>query len=228
MASNRFSDALEIVVSEAQYKQLRSELAAIPGGVNRAIVGAINKTLPQGRTLIVRRLHGILAIKSQGNIRRRTTIIRASMGRKQGVVRILARPIALTNFNVKDTRIRSEKRDKATGKLLFQRLRKKAGSGVTAQIYRGGAIEKFPYAFIADGRSGNRHVFERQYRGDKRVARLPIFSRKGVSLLSVFEDEPGLERELTEKVADVFAVQLRSQIDRLLNRRRIDRPDEQK
>lgn len=205
--------AVIVEVDEAQYDRLRRELAGIPFGVQKATVGAINKTVAQGRTVVVDKLFDLLAIRRRGDILRHTTTVPATVERPVGKVVIDGRRIGLINFTVKDTRTK--------------RGRGKAGNGrgVTAQVYRHGDTWVLPHAFIATGASGNRHVFQRQpVGGGKLSPRLPIVSKQGLSLFKVYQDTPAIEAASLARIRTIFNEQLLSQIDRLLGRRKVDRP----
>lgn len=210
MASKRKINFARIEVGKEMADSIAFELQAIPNGVDRAISGAVNKTLPKGRTFAVNRLHKLLAVRKKGAItssqggNSRFAIVKATPSRPSGFLRILGRPIALWNFQVKDTR--NKKRN--------------TGQGVFYQLYRSGSRKRLPHAFIAAGEQGNKHVFQRA----TGAGRLPIFSHIGLSLYDVgTRDHPEVQAETQTMMADDFGRQILSQVDRLLGRKKTDR-----
>lgn len=210
MASNRLIPAIEIKVSSAQMLKLETELKDIKDGVPRAIMSAINKTVSQGRTVAVRELANVLTVKT-GNIRARTSVLKATRKKLFGSVTILGRRIGLINFKVKDT-------GKGKG-------RGRTGKGVIAQAYKNSPPERFPKAFIAMGKENNKHVFERRRKDGKLAPRLPIFSRKGLSLLDVYKQTPSIQNATETKIKAIFGEKLKSATDWLLNRKNGERPE---
>ena len=216
MANDRHLSAVRVRVSQEQIDNLRTELAGVKNGVNKAVVGAINKTLPKGRTIVVDQLWEKLAIKRRGNIFHRTSVIKATSANPAGAIRILGRQIGLINFKTKDTN-----------------ARRRGGSGVIAQLYRSGESEIFPKAFIGIGASDNKHVFQRlpgkghiitdkaHHKPNIGRRAQSLESLKGMSLLKAYKDHPEIEAASVEKVGAEFGNQLSSQIDRLLKRRKV-------
>ncbi len=197
--------AVEIKVNPQQLRELESELGAIKGGLNRALSSAINKTVAQGRTVAIQMLADTLTVK-KSNIRARTDTKKASPKNLAGAIKILGRRIGLINFKYKDT-------GKGKG-------RNRKGKGVFVQAYKAGVPEIFPKAFVATGKSANKHIFRR--RGS--AGRLPIDSLKGLSLLDVYKKTPGIQQATQKKIADIFAEKLRSASDWVLNKRKTSPP----
>lgn len=212
--------AVVITVDPAQVERIQRELSGVKNGLQRALVDAINKVLPKGRTVAVNGLAALLTVK-RSNIFKRTNVERANRSKPFGIVRIMGRRIGLINFEHKDTRTKKAKKKWGD---------KSAGRGVIARAYKGGAQEVFPHAFVAVGRraaktgEGNKHVFERAKTGGKRAPRLPIWSRRGLSLLDVYKEHPELVRETERKIQESLAEAVESQVDRILGRRKADRP----
>lgn len=202
MASNSHGVVTTITVSAAQLDNLNAELGGIPGAVNKAIIGAINKTLPKVRTDTVNALRDRLTA-SRSNIFQRTSIVKATSATSSGFVRILARRIGLINFKHRSLR----------------------GRGIEVTILQGGGAEQFRHAFIARGASNNQHIFQRKFIGGKPTPRMPIESLKSISLMRFFNTQPGMAEAATKRAGDDFNEALLSQIDRILQHRRAQRPE---
>jgi hypothetical protein len=148
------SSDFTIEIDERTYGDLRRELGEMPGAVDRAVVSAVNKTLSQGRTLIVDRLFALLNVK-RGEIRKRVTVPhngKATRDKPEGKIKIGKSRMGLINFGAKDTRTRK-------GKGAFGTAA--AGRGVDVQVYRQGESANFPRAFIARYR-GKATVLQRK------------------------------------------------------------------
>lgn len=225
------SNDLRIELDERTYSDLQRELRDLPGAVERATVAAINRTLTQGRTLIVDRITELLNVKSRAEIRKRVSVPRggkATQAKPIGRIRVGKNRMGLILFGAKDTR---KKKGKGSAR---------SGRGVIVQIYKGGPTKILPQAFIAKYR-GKPQVLERKEGTGglvktgrasvirsvlgKRVPRLPIIPKVGPSPADVFDDNPAIEREAKDKIQAVLRNNVLSQIDRLLNRRKIDRPE---
>jgi hypothetical protein len=231
------SSDFTIEIDERTYGDLRRELGEMPGAVDRAVVSAVNKTLSQGRTIIVDRLFALLNVK-RGEIRKRVTVPhngKATRDKPEGKIKIGKSRMGLINFGAKDTRTRK-------GKGAFGTAA--AGRGVDVQVYRQGESANFPRAFIARYR-GKATVLQRKQgtvlkptgqktsygtdikqrvQLDSLVGRFPIIPLVGPSPAEAFAKHPQIETEARAKIGSILREQCLSQIDRLLKRRKIDRP----
>jgi hypothetical protein len=215
MASDHRGVAVTISINQRQIDELARELTGIKNGVPKAISGAINKLLPKGRTEVVNGLADVLtakksAIRRMPSGKERITIVRSSPTTLEGRIKVLTRKIGLVNFK------------HAVSKT----------AGVTFQIYKGGGAVRLRHAFRAVGRNANKHIFQRQRRGIGKgtaggfslnpnrgfVARLPIESMQGPSLLTVYRNHPGLHTRVEKRIADELQKELDSQVSRLLKR----------
>lgn len=205
--------AVTVKFDERQVERARVELAGISNGLSKALAGAINKVLTKGRTEVVRGLSETLAVKPS-RIRQtpggteRISIRRAMPSKLEGFIKILARPIGLINFKIKEKR---KKKGRKYGAVY-------PGEGIFGQVYKSGPAFRLKHAFIAKGRSGNVHVFQRTRKGSKYVARQPIEALKGPSLLTVYREHPELHERTERRIADELAKELDSQINRFLKR----------
>ncbi|MGC4033689.1 MAG: phage tail protein [Tepidisphaeraceae bacterium] len=187
--------------------QARTALQGLPGAVDKAAVAAVNKTLTRMRTQVSKGLagpRGFLNLK-QANLKRRLIVKKATRTSLIGSLKIMGRPIGLVNFNAKDTR-----------RSTYDR----SGQGVHVQVIRGGPrvgnygsqgqFNDLDHAFIAEGLSGNRHVFMRRFE-----SRLPLDNLYSQRLYDLFKISP-VPAKLREFVPDELDKQIRSQIDRFL------------
>jgi hypothetical protein len=186
------------------------ELAGVSNGFNRAIVGAINKSVPKGRTIVIEGLMEKLAVKKRITVAGRVRAVKASLAAGAeaavGYIKVAARAISLTSFQHRDTRDKKHN----------------AGQGVFVRQFKDQPETQYPRAFKATGEGGAKQIFER-VPGAKRY---PLVARKGVSLLDVYRGQPQLRQEATAKIGQELRKDLFSQIDRLLKRRKSDRPQD--
>ncbi len=191
------SRILSIGVNESQLRDLTETLAHVTNGVPRAISGAINKVLPKARTRFVKAVGDRITVPARA-IRERVAIRKATPANLEGFVTVTRRPIPLIEFKARQTK----------------------RGGVTVQVRKGTAREKFPDSFIATMTSGHTGVFRRRFKGKGRVPRLPIDERYGPTVLGIVTGAPGLlQHELVVATEDLQR-QIGSQVDRLLQRKK--------
>lgn len=207
--------SLRIRFADDKVRAAEADLAGIRNGLPRAISGAINKLLKKTRTRTTQELANIVTV-APNNIRRRITKVDSTVKTLRGAVHIQLRQIALINFKFKEKR-----RKKKWGTAA-------SGTGVEVQIFKNGPAQRFPHAFVAKGRrdqkggGGNRHIFERvRSAAGKRVARFPIVSLKGVSMMKVFESRPDAQRRVRDYIDAETPKELDSQVNYLLKRRKV-------
>lgn len=206
---------VNIGFATAALKQAQDDLREIPNGLPRAMSGAINKTLPKLRTLLIGDVREQIDIKA-GDVRDRMRIERASPSKLSGAVVIDRKAIPLIDFKARQ------------GK-----------KGVTVSV-RKGQRELLRGTFIATMKSGHVGVFERKSRVPgsnvkprrliirdehgrrKQTSELPIQERFGPTPLAVIERTPGLLEKRVDATQEDLSVQLASQVDRLLSRRKPD------
>jgi len=132
-----------MVPYEQQINQLKSKLISYKAiEVPRAVASALNKT---GQRVVTRTVKGVAKslVVPQKEVRKRVYLSRANAKNMRVRVRNYYRGISAINLKARDT---------GKGGWLGRK-----GRGVRAQGKR-----HYPNAFIAYGRKGNRHVFERQ------------------------------------------------------------------
>lgn len=191
------SRILSIGVNESQLRDLTDTLEHIKNGVPRAISGAINKVLPKSRTRFVRAVGDRITTPAR-SIRDRIAIRKASPATLEGHITVTRKKIPLIDFRARQTK----------------------RGGVTVQVRKGAARERFPDSFITTMASGHTGVFRRRRKGKGRVPRLPIDERMGPTVHGVVTGAPGLLDAELRTAMDDLGVQLESQVDRLLKRRK--------
>lgn len=206
---------LRVTFEPDALRRADEDLKGVTNGLPRAQAGAINKVLPRIRTVVTNELGGVLTAKRNNILGRVRIGHKATPQKLSGSIHIQLRQIALINFKHKEKR---RKRGWGT---------RASGSGVTVQIYKNGAAQTFPHAFIATGRrdqsggGGNRHIFQRvSNAAGRRVARFPVVSLKGVSLMKEYQKRPDMQARVNDRIGLETTKQLESQTDRLLKRPR--------
>jgi len=218
---------LSLTVSDAQVAALVADLGEIPKGVPKAIVGAINKTLATGRSLVVKRLTKELALK-QKVIRDTIGIRKATYDTKRGVITISRKGISLMQFSPIPAVPAYEHKVALIRKLVqkgqgIEKLRLPAG--VSVRVRPGKPREILKGTYVAKMRSGHVGVYERRRTGGKRAPRLPIQERFGPTPEGVFSHAPGVAADVMSQLGATLQKNLDSQVDRLLDRKKADRPE---
>lgn len=220
MAAKFQGVGIDVEIDEASYEKAKQDLEGITRGIDRAMTGAINKTLAKGKTMVIRQLASILTAKQSA--------IRATPGGTErimatpayggeGHLRILGRRIGAINFKLKKT-----------------------SKGYVVQYFKdGGSGVQRPGSFIGmgapnqKGDGGNTHLFERL--GDKSRVRNPHYLPNknrlrekigvisGLSLFDVYKGRSKWAKEVSQFLAEDVKEQLLSQTDRLLNRSKSER-----
>lgn len=225
----RTAGAVRIVATAEQLERLRDDLRDVKNGVPRAMVAAENKTASKGKTIVVDGIFETLNIQDRGEIRKRVHVTRATMSKPTAVIHVTRSRMNLAKFGARDT----------------TRRRHHTGQGVFVTVYRGGGEQQMPRAFIASYR-GKKTVLQRKdqlrlvetgvttwYGGIVRraqrvrgelVPRLPIIPLVGPSPMEVLEERQDVQSKVVRLIEVDFGEQLLSQTDRLLNRRKADRP----
>ncbi len=202
-----------IEVNKGILEQVQRELAEMPEKIQPLLVAAINRTLSTGKTRIVRRL------RKESGIRRNVIAERISTRKAKKVRgalpfgRIIIRPrrIPLIEF-VTERSLRAW----ASGAAQQRRAL------VEVKLPRR-EREDVPAAFIHKGRGGPQ-VLQRQHKGTGFVPRYPLFIRFGPSLVEMFENLAGLQEEELNGIGEVLDKNILSQLDRVLQRSKADRP----
>ena len=191
--TSRARDVVSVSFGSTNLQAARIALEDIPKAFDKAVPAAVNKTLAKTQTFARKRLTTLLTLKAR-NLKRRLFVKKASVTKPEAFLQVMGRPIGLVNFAAKDMR--------------------KSKQGVRYQLYRGGSPEFEERGFIATGKFGNRHAFER--RGKRR---LPIDTLYSPSLYYLL-NKVKLPDELTAFVAKDLPVQLRGQVSRFLKTRK--------
>jgi hypothetical protein len=184
-----------VTTDDAKERYLDALLDGIANGVPRVISGAINKVLPRARTGFARAVRERITL-AYGAVLERIAIRRATVQDLAGLIIITRKGVPLSEY----------------------KARWSLRSGVTVQVRKGAAAERFPESFTRTLSSGHKGVFRRRFVGGKRVPRLPIDQRYGPTVEGVVEGAPGLLEEQVELASEDLDRQIESQVDRLLVR----------
>jgi hypothetical protein len=194
---------LKIEIDPKDKREVKELLASIPNGAAKALLAAVNKTAPTGKSMIAQKLgHEIGTGKTA--ILRHTFVNKATQGHPTATIKVKSRPINLIYFYAKKT-----------------------ATGIVAKL--AGQAKQFPHDFISPGLSGNRLVFERfgakrkmtkgRYTGKMRQ---PLQAVPGMSAQELYVKTPGVAQEVYAELGTVLEKNVRSQVDRLLNRKRAE------
>lgn len=181
--------SIDLTVSNAAIERLNREFRLIPGGIEKAAVMAINRTLPGVRTDAIKEVTQVYCIKAV-DVRPTMSIRRASRNHIEGAVRSWGATIPLVRFRVNPNNVTSK--------------RPKGGVRVTVRKGEGGHIRT---GFIAAMGSGHTGVFVRK--GKKRF---PIEERFGPGVPSMLKDA-GAHQRIQAKADG----RLEKEIDRAMN-----------
>lgn len=196
---------VSVSVNDAQRRDLEETLAHIKNGAARALTVGINRTGTTGKSRITRRLTSILALKRK-QIADVIKWAKANFDTLEGKIIINRKGIPLYEFSPRPTQPGKTK-----------------AAGVSVKVKKQEPRKVLAHTFIAQMKSGHVGIFERRGRGNKRSPRLPIDERFGPTPLGVFANAPGVAQEELSALGDILRKNVASQVDRLLNRRKVDR-----
>lgn len=180
--------------------------------VEKALLSSTNRAADRLSTEISRRIRGRYNI-SATNVRQRLKVTRAVSGNLSAVIKITGKRMGLTSFGASTRKVTLGRKAKKGKGRPWGRFR----VGVSVRVLKSGGkkpITSQP-AFLAAGRSGNRHVFYRDPRGGKSsTGKSKIIAMK---MLSV----PGMANVVEQDAAadyHQFAMShLRAEFDRMLS-----------
>jgi hypothetical protein len=191
--------AITIHLDRGQLRSVQEELAGVRNGANRALSGAINKTLATGKTRIKRKLAEII-MAPQKTIMDGVSLKRARPDdNPQGSIIFKRKPMPLVKFKPKP---------------------QQTGAGVKVTVIRDKGQEEHPHWFVATMRNGDEGVFDRKPGPGPtgRVPRSPIAEKYGPTTVGVLSGRPGLLLDVERDLQGVLETNLASQVDRLLER----------
>jgi len=182
---------------DVQYDQqdlwrLHKQLLHVPGGYERALKGAINKTLRKMRTEITRTLSNQSGIKQKA-IRDQMQMLKPTRSYLKGRVVFGDERIPLIDLGARQTQ-----------------------KGVTFQS-EGGERDLIPSAFVTT-LGAHKGVFKRKSAGDGMVGRLPIYELFGPSVTGMFSQAPRVRRDVQEDAGDYLDHYTEQEVNRLLER----------
>jgi len=217
---------VEVKLDEQTYAQLKRDLEETPRAIDRVLTAAVNHAAQRGKTVVVDGIYAELNTK-RTEIRTRISVRKATSAKPTAKIVVGKSRINLKEFGAKDTT------DNRTH----------TGQGVFVQVWRSGGTKNYARAFIAKYR-GELAVLQRkegegvvkQKSGLKRivhagssglVGRLPLITKVGPSPADALRDKPEIETRSKEKIALVLREQVLSQIDRVLQRPKAERPSDE-
>lgn len=200
MAESVFIPRLRLTFDAAKLAAAGEELKEIPDGLPKAIAGAINKAIPQGRTRLIKVTTGILNLLAR-EVRARMSIKKATKTKLEGSLIIGKKRVELIEYRPTQNK-----------------------TGVRVRMFKDRPPELLPRFFINKGRSsGQRHVMRRvEGEGGELVPRYPIRIRYGQSVYGLMQERREVLEDETKNISVDMGRQLDSQVDRLLMRRKIE------
>lgn len=209
---------ISLSINPAQMRDLQETLAGVRNGIPRVISGAQNKTIKTGESRIVKDLAKMINLPQGSPSAQRRDL-------KRGTSQKFIRDYISVKKSNQETLL-AEIRFKRKGIPLFayKPIQKKAGVSVKPRKDKPRQVLK--NTFIATMGSGHRGIFERRRLGSKssgpRHGRLPVDERYGPTILGVYEGSPGLAAALEAEIHTIYDKNLASQVDRVLQRRKLD------
>ncbi len=198
--------SITVEASPAQLRRISQELADIPGGANKAVAAAINRTLSTGKMRMSSLVREVLVMRKK-DVDPSIKIDRAKPDKLTAQVSLRNTWIPLSRFSPKQQ-----------------------GKGVTVNWRKGRGRELLAGTFLATMSSGHIGVFRRRKSGTKRVIKereghkwtseLPI-DQQFTTLVNPIEKRPELIDKATADIDQVLAKNLDSQVDRLLQRKKL-------
>lgn len=181
-----------IEITAEAVERVEAILAGVPKGAERALSNAINRGISRVKTGAVKRVKEIYTVQTGAfNEAKRIRVNKASTGNLVGFVSFAGYKIPLYKFKVTPTAPGVKKQ-------------------VRAAVMKGGGTP-FEDAFIAQMRSGNIGVFERETK-----KRFPIEEKMGLSAAQMVGNEKIIET-LEEEAQQLVNQRLEHEIDRLLS-----------
>ncbi|WP_303002287.1 phage tail protein [Dialister invisus] len=181
-----------IEITAEAVERVEAILEGVPNGAERALSNAINRGISRVKTGAIRRVKEIYTVQSGAfNEATRIRVNKASTGNLAGFVSFAGYKIPLYKFKVTPTAPGVKKQ-------------------VRAAVMKGGGTP-FEDAFIAQMRSGDIGVFERETR-----KRFPIEEKMGLSAAQMVGNEKVIET-LEEEAQQLVNQRLEHEINRLLS-----------
>ena len=206
---------IDIQVDQAKLAQVRQQLAYIRGGLGRAIVSALNRSLLSSRSHVAGEIHQEIRLGKR-QISHRILTRKASGGNWWAVMGLGDAPFALTESAFKAVDLHKRKRSPQ--------------AGVRVSV-RPGSSDVLPRAFMARG-WGTQSVLMRKYQSGDRpefdwrtgavtrsgplVGRMPIVRVRGPILRDIWTRSPMLVREAAAYAAARLNHELDGQVARLI------------
>jgi hypothetical protein len=166
---------------------------------------AVNRSLATANTSIVRRLAGAINIDRK-TIGESIAVRKATYEKLSGSVTVSRRPVPLIDF---------------IGTV-------QTPAGVSVLVRKDGPRQILGGTFIATMKTGHAGVFERRFEGSKavyagrRVPRLPIFERFGLTLAGYLANAPQVVAEEQAKAGQSLGKNVLSQVSRHLAKQPIE------
>lgn len=203
-----FSDRvirIRIEPDSGQVQGIAELLEGIPSGMQRATILAINDTLRNGKTVIVKGLGELLTLK-QAEIRKRIRLALATSKNQRGWIILQHLRYALKRFKHKEVR-----KKKGWGTAA-------SGEGVFVQIEKSGPPIRFAHAFLAKTALRGFGLFQRTTLGPG-SDRNKLTTPQAYDIRPIFWNSPELGQRLVDRMRSQFLKNLASKAEFLLSRK---------
>ncbi len=167
---------MKVTIDQGDMTELKAAMSGIKNGTERVLTQAINTTVKTMKTQARVRIGNELNLKA-ARISKDLITKKASFGHLSGAVIAKGRPVGLVSFGAKKY---------GSGR----------GKGISVKVLRNRRATKLKHAFIAKGMRGkahssdvNKHVFWRQMKNGKRVARYQLRTLHGPRIEDIFASE---------------------------------------
>jgi len=168
---------------------MASRPSDIEKAFSRAVVRAVNRMIVTGRAAATRQVRKIYNVKA-GDLKNATTIYRASSSRKEALLVIQGRRMAV---------------------ILFDARHRRTAKGATVRIKKSEGRKLIRSTFIVSMSSGKRHVWKRV--GKERLPIKPLFTVSPPKMFEV-EGEKAFKEIIEKEFGKTFENELSFQLSR--------------
>ncbi len=182
-----------ITIDAEQIKRAELLLKNIPGGIDKAIVRAINRSVESAQTAAVKKVKDRYYIKA-GDVRKTIKIKKANYSDRIAIIRATGSPVALSKFSVTPSKPPKKRRK----------------TPVKVRVLKGESPKSLTHAFVTRLSSGHIGVFERVGK-----ARYPIKQFYGPSVPQMLGHD-SVVKYVEERAKEQLIKRFDHEIERLL------------
>lgn len=184
----------EIKVDQAKVDRIHFLLADVKNGAELAFMRSINNTLTGARALTAQKI-GQKATLKAAKIKEHIALHKASIQKLSGRISIDGKPIKAVEYTTRELK-----------------------TGVSIKYYKDESPLKLRHAFMATMQSWHRGVFTRRNYGDRIAPRLPIDEQMGPSVMTLYENTPGISEAVETEASERLLREMESQVNYILEK----------